>query len=170
MTTKAHFEAIGRVAYQWSHLEIALQTAIAVVAEINQDKALIITNSGSVKSWTEILRRLVEHAKCEEALCRRTKRLCDLIAETLYPKRNFIVHGLWQVSWEELLPGDKATHEADDRKAFVHGIKKSGKHMLVGAHVTPADVSKIASEIKVALDDLQDLTMVLACALRDKQR
>lgn len=99
-TTKAHFEAIGRVAYEWSRLEQTLQTAIALVADIDRRKSLILTNAGSVKSWTETLSRLVENSLYKPELAKRTRKLGERISEQLYPQRNMVIHGIWSESWD----------------------------------------------------------------------
>jgi hypothetical protein len=157
-TTKAHFAAIGRISYEWSRLESLLQSCIAEVAGLHPQIGLILTNGGSVRSWTEILTRLVKHAHCSKALCERTKKLSDKIADKLYPARNVVIHGVWEMSWSEVF-GDRFS-PLPDQQAFVNAVKKSGKHMHVGARVNAAQLEELADKIKGTTLDLQQLMSV----------
>ena len=138
-TTKAHFEAIGRVAYEWSRLEQTLQTAIALVADIDQRKSLILTNAGSVKSWTETLSRLVENSLYKPELSKRTRKLGERISEQLYPQRNMVIHGIWSESWEAVV-GDDCASPLPNLTSFLHIVKKAGKHMEMAGELTADDV------------------------------
>ena len=101
-TTSEHFAAIGRVAYEWSRLELFVQTVIAVLAECPHDTGLVVTNPGSIRSWMETLRRLATHRQCPPDLYGRLKRLSKHIEDDLQRERNTVIHGLWHLSWDEL--------------------------------------------------------------------
>lgn len=167
-TTKAHFEAIGRVAYEWSRLEQVLQTAIALVADIDKRKSLIMTNAGSVKSWTEALSRLVDSTVYKPELSKRTRKLGERISEQLSPQRNMVIHGVWAESWEAVV-GDNAS-PLPNLTSFLHIVKKSGRHMEMAGELTADDVRQIAESILDAHEDLLDLTEALVAALPDRQR
>lgn len=165
-TTKAHFEAIGRVAYEWSRLELFAQTLIAALANIPQDRALIITNSGSIKAWMETIRRLAAFAQCPADLLARCKKLTEEIETKLYPERNTVIHGLWDMSWPELF-GDHF-QPPPDLAARVVGVKKFGRNMLLERDMTAAEVEAIAQRIYGALCELESLAVALIDASRHK--
>lgn len=164
-TTKAHFEAIGRVAYEWSRLEMFAQTLIAGAANIPHDISLILTNSGNIRIWMEIVRRLAEHSGCPDDIRQRLRTVSHQIENDLLADRNKVIHGLWGLSWQEVF-GDRFK-PPDDLKSKLTSLRKSGP-MLKEFEMTAADVEAIADRIKQALDDLQCLTVVLIDALRNK--
>lgn len=166
-TTKAHFEAIGRVAYEWSRLELFAQTLIAGMAELPSDKALIVTNSGTIRSWMETIRRLAKHGEVPVDLYARCKKLTETIEIELYRDRNTVIHGIWDISWQEVF-GDRV-QPPPDLASKVTGLKKYGA-MFAASELTAADVEAIADRIKQALQDLQWLTVALIDALRGKQQ
>ena len=161
--TKAHFEAIGRVANAWSRLELFAQTLIAGLAELPQDTALIVTNSGTVRSWMETIRRLVS-LRCPPDLCDECKKLTKEIEEKLYADRNKVIHGIWGTSWHDIF-GDRF-QPPDGLAARVKTLKKFGKEMLAETDLTASEVHAIADRITKALDDLQWLAVVLIDASR----
>jgi hypothetical protein len=57
-TTKAHFEAIGRVAYEWSRLELHVQLFIGALAGLPANESLIITNPANPTAWLPMVRLL----------------------------------------------------------------------------------------------------------------
>jgi hypothetical protein len=85
-TTKAHFEAIGRVAYEWSRLEIFAQNLVAGLAGIpsetaaNRAIAAVIapyrSEAGS-RRWDSITCHCSPTRRPSAAACRWRKRCGD---------------------------------------------------------------------------------------------
>ena len=163
-TTNAHFEAIGRVAYEWSNVEMVAQNLVAALAGIPNETALIVTNSGNLKSWMEIIRRLA-FPHCSPELYKDCKRLTEKIDTDLLRDRNTIIHGLWNTPWEEIF-GTRMQPPAD-LKSNVTGFKKIGA-MRVDKEFDAAEVRAIADNINNARRELEWMSVRLIDALRNK--
>lgn len=145
-------------------MEIFAQQLVAGLAGIPNETALIVTNSGNIKSWMETVRRLaILH--CTPDLYQQCKKLTEKIDTDLYRDRNTVIHGVWNISWEEVF--GTRMQPPPDLKSKVTGLKKLGA-MVVEKEFDAAEVRAIADNIKSALQELQWMAVRLIDASRGK--
>jgi hypothetical protein len=118
-TTRAHFEAIGRIAYEWSRLELHMQIVIAGMTNLPIERSLVLTNASNVKSWTDMVLRLANNAQLDESIITKFTALKNKINSELLSKRNKVVHGIWSVSWEELYGSNVEPDPTTKSKRFI---------------------------------------------------
>jgi hypothetical protein len=165
-TTTAHFEAIGRVAYEWSRLEFHIQIVIAGMTNQPIEQSLILTNATNMRSWADMVLRLANKIQCEKSVIVKFTALKNNICETLLPARNKVVHGIWSISSKELYGSN--INPASTTKASVLTLLKMGKEMKREDQMTAEEVLKIAEQIREALRELIGLASLLIPSLPNK--
>lgn len=84
---------IGRVATQWSILEVLLESMCWQAARVRNDMGRIITSQMQIQSKLDVLGALLEQTK--PALAKRFKLVSNYIRESLQGQRNLVIHGHW---------------------------------------------------------------------------
>lgn len=154
-TTKAHFEAIGRVAREWARLEVHAQLLISRMVKLPHKTSMIMTNPGKLSDWLVMIRRLaVEQKRADRGWLERHKALKNQV-DALRQRRNDVVHGLWSISKGELAADLQLSGLPD--KARLTTVRRGGAQMLQEVTMTPQEVNAIADEIKLALRTLLEL-------------
>lgn len=141
----AHLQAIGRVAAEWSGLELMFQILIPNVAEFDPYKCVMITKAAGIRDWQNMLRALIEHEYHDTSADKALVALYNKI-DKLQKERNDIVHTSWdyKVIEEGLLKG---TPIPPGDIASGIGIPKRGKQGPVTVRKSAAEMRRVAKEI-----------------------
>lgn len=153
----SHLQAIGRVAAEWSKLEMVFQFKIAEVAGIDPIKTLILTKSGNIGTWMKMLRNMISHVYPNDTNVQDDlEKLCKTI-NNLQNDRNTIVHSVWTP--QTIQTGLRAGMfgSALDPAAGLK-LPKRGKHIITNIIKTAAEMRKIAKAIESATSELIQIT------------
>lgn len=168
----AHLKAIGRVAAQWSSLELTLIWVLSKVTDIPLSTMLLLVGSQSTKQWCDMLIKITRDSKNFHSILARGPKpvqteldiLCAEI-EDLRPLRNQIVHATWDPPTVRI-----GRLKAKD-KAEGTGIKRNAG-MLNVFQYSSLEMLKIANRIEAveqaAFDwlNLRKKRLRLAAALK----
>ncbi|MEK7841972.1 MAG: hypothetical protein AAB197_04795 [Deltaproteobacteria bacterium] len=148
--THDHLSAIGRVAVLWTFLEKNIESLVWELAPLKQLRAQAVTTHLSNTILIDISKSLAHEVLREKELEMRLQKQLDHINNTLRPKRNKVVHGIW---------GPTATA---DKIALIETTARGIVKFKVGEEMTVEDILKIAAEIDQAIFDLSTLTFEIS--------
>lgn len=147
-----HLRAIGKVAAQWSALEITILFVISKALNVSFTQATIVCGSQNASAWCDMLKKLTNESKGSELAT-----VCKTI-EDLQSKRNNIVHAYWHPRQEVAngLFGLNITPQKPPILARGIGVPKRGKEIFRQFEYAPQDILKVANEIAKAERSLFD--------------
>lgn len=162
-----HLRAIGKVAAEWSSLELTILLTLAAAAKVDFKTATILVGTQNVTVWCEMLKKLTGDSAAYKKRKKKpgepdTKkkpteldRLCERINE-LQRERNEIVHAVWFPTTPLGLPDFDSfppkTSKSKD-KLLATTFPKRGKKTTKFTIKTAKEMLAVASGIaKVGLD------------------
>lgn len=148
-----HLSAIGHVAIQWTLLEKAIETLVWELAPLKQPNAQAVTTHISTLLLIDTANALAHEKLTKTALEQQLKKLLGHISNTLRPKRNSVVHGIW---------GPTASPE---RIVLLETTARSVVKFKVGEEMTAEDILAIAAEIDQAHFELTRLSFDISSHL-----
>jgi hypothetical protein len=147
-----HLRAIGKVAAQWSALEITILFVISKTLNVSFSDATAVCGSQNASAWCDILKKLTKESK-SAGLPENTEldRVCITITK-LQTKRNDIVHGYWHPRREMSsgLLGLSLNPNIPSKLASGIGVPKRGTKIFKLIELTPEDMLNTANEIAQA--------------------
>jgi hypothetical protein len=134
-----HLKAIGLITVHWTFIENILSSIIWKMSNLRHTRGIAITAHLSERSRQDICNALAHETFRGHPEEKELKDHLTYIFDTLYLKRNKIVHATW---------GYSATSGASD----ILPIKARGK-VTIGPResLAPADIINIAEEIEAAV-------------------
>lgn len=140
-----HLQAIGEVAVRWAELEDTLSTIIWDIANLRLPGAYAITTHLNERTKIDICNSLADIIFGSRPLAEELRTHLNYILNTVYPKRNTVVHSTWGYSPEP-------------EKSEILPIKARGKIKFGPRQSFSADdIFAIADEIYTANDTLYHL-------------
>jgi hypothetical protein len=95
--TREELTAVGEIVVIWGQIEVAVQHLIWGYCGLTTHKGMVVTGRLMLQAKRELLLLLVQHYEKHpsrrESLERALKEM-----DTLQPRRNSIVHGLWMLA------------------------------------------------------------------------
>lgn len=155
---ETHIRAIGKVAAQWSVLEITILFVIAKVLNVEFRDAVAVCGSQNATAWCDMLKKLTKESKSTGAPKRTVlDNICQTISE-LQTKRNDIVHGYWHPRKEVAtgLLGLPLNPSKPPELASGIVVPKRGVAVFRQIEMTPSEMLKTANEIAKAERELFD--------------
>lgn len=146
-----HLGAIGRVAVQWTFLEKSIEMLVWELAPLKQPNAQAVTTHISMSVLTNTAKALAHEALTGTEL--EALSQLDHITNTLRPKRNSIIHGIWGPASS---PNKIVLSETTAR-----GVLK----YKLGEEMAAEEILQIAAEIDQAHFDLIHLTFKISSYL-----
>lgn len=147
----SHFRAIGRVASQWSALELTILWAIGRESGIDLTTATILAGSQNASTWCEMLCKLSGDTK---SLTGKKTRLDSILerVRNAQTSRNSIVHAAWHPREEVrtgLLTTSPTVKATSKDKIKGMGIPKRGKSVFLKIEYDAAQMLAVAKEIEL---------------------
>ena len=147
--SRQHLEAIGRVATEWSALEMEMIHAISSISGVGYVNACILAGPSAFASWVDMLIVLTRQNKEQshneivfEALCKLMKKLLTL--------RNYMIHAHWMnqvrnASTTHYVMVPIVLRAAD--KAVGVGIPKRGRDITIEVRWTAPQMRTVIRSI-----------------------
>ena len=148
-----HLSAIGRVAIQWTFIEKSIETLVWELAPLKQPNAQAVTTHISTSLLIDTAKALAHERLAGTEFEERLKSLLGHIGNTLRPKRNSVVHGIW---------GPTASA---DKVAILGTTARGIVKFKVGEEMTAEDILVIAAEIDQANFELTTLIFEISSHL-----
>jgi len=148
-----HLSAIGRVAIQWTFLEKSIETLVWDLAPLKQPKAQAVTTHVSTLLLTDIARALAHEVLAGTGFEARLKNQLDYITNTLRPKRNSVIHGIW---------GPTGSAE---KIALLETTARGVVKFKIGEEMSADDILILAAEIDHAHFELTNLAFEISSHL-----
>lgn len=148
-----HLSAIGRVAIQWTLLEKSIETLVWELAPLKQPNAQAVTTRISTLLLIDTANALAHERLGGTGFEQRLKKLLGHISNTLRPKRNSVVHGIW---------GPTASQ---DKIVLLETTARGVIKFKVGEEMTAEDILAIAAEIDEAHFEFSQLSFDISSHL-----
>lgn len=148
-----HLSAIGRVAIQWTFLERTIETLVWELAPLKQPNAQAITTHISTLSLIDTANALAHERLRGTEFEQKLRLLLSHISNTLRPKRNSFVHGIW---------GPTASQ---DKIALLETTARGVVKFKLGEEMTAEDILAVAAEIDQANFELTHLSFAISSHL-----
>ena len=148
-----HLSAIGLVAVQWTFLERSIETLVWELAPLKQLNAQAVTTHISTLLLIDIANALAHERLNGTEFEQKLKTQLGHISNTLRPKRNSVVHGIW---------GPTAS---PDKIALLETTARGVVKFKVGEEMTAEDILTIAAEIDQANFELTHLSFAISSHL-----
>jgi hypothetical protein len=152
-----HLAAIGRVAVQWTFLENTIEMLVWQLASLKQPLAQAVTTHIPTLTLIDIANSLAHRLIAESGLDAKLKGLLNHISQSLRPKRNSVVHGIW---------GPAPT---PDKVVLMETTARGVLKFKFGEEMTAEDIMQIAADIDKANWQLTNLVFEISSALGPKK-
>jgi hypothetical protein len=152
----SHLRAIGKVAAQWSALELTMMYCISRITGSTIKQAVILTGSQNVASWCDMLKKLTEDSKPFTGKATELDRICKQIID-IQSERNAVVHTAWhpRVALIGLLgsPTELVRIKSKEQASGV-GVPKRGTQVYKDVAYSAPEMIRVAKDIQAAETDL----------------